>query len=53
MCWQKLADNAKSILSLDLIFSNQFSTKTWPEGKKQMRFLDSAVQKYSKSVVEI
>ena len=34
-------------------FSNQLSTKTWPDGEKRMPFPDSAAQKYPKSVVEI
>ena len=34
-------------------FSNQLSTKTWPDREKRMPFPDSAVQKYPKSVVEI
>ena len=34
-------------------FSNQLRKKNWHDGEKQMPFPDSAVQKYSKSVVEI
>ena len=56
MCWQKSADYAtkiESILSKDLIFSNQPRKKTWPDGQKRMTFPDSAVQKYPKDFVEV